>query len=177
VRHKIIGIAGYARVGKDTAADYIIKKMPDYEKSSFADPIKAMLKVGLGLSDHQLYGDQKEVVDERYNKTPRQIMQTLGTEWGRNTIDQNIWVQAMIAHIERTNRPTIIPDVRFESEAEMIRENGGLFIHVIGIPKINTQHSSESGLYFKEGDIQITNLDSLPEYYLKIDKLIRKKLK
>jgi hypothetical protein len=177
VKHKIIGISGYARVGKDTAATYIRGKLPNYEIASFADPIKAMLKVGLGMTHEQMYGNEiREEIDERYGCTPRMLMQTLGTEWGRNMIDQNIWVQAMLAHIDRTGNPTIIPDVRFESEAEMIRQNGKL-IHIIGNRKLKSEHSSESGIYIQDGDLTIDNTGSLDEFYLKLEKLVRKHLK
>lgn len=176
MKYQVIGIAGHAQVGKDTAADYIKGKIPEYQKCSFADPIKAMLKVGLGLSDAQLYGSEKEAVDERYGCSTRHLMQTLGTEWGRSMIDHNIWVQAMIAHLERTGTETIIPDVRFESEAEMIRSQG-ILIHVRGIPKIGSDHASEQGVLIEHGDIVIKNDASIDEYYLKLEKLVRKHLK
>ena len=84
----VIGIAGPARCGKDTAADFIIEEHPQYVKASFADPLKDMLRVGLGLNAAQLYGNDKEGVDHRYECSPRHIMQTLGTEWGRQLIHQ-----------------------------------------------------------------------------------------
>ena len=134
-----------------------------------------MLRVGLGLSESQLHGNQKGELDERYGCSPRHLMQTLGTEWGRDLIDQNIWVNAMRSHMEQTEEFVIIPDVRFESEAEMIREEG-ILIHVIGPNKIKSSHKSESGIYLKEGDIKILNQGSLDEYYLKLEKLVRKHL-
>ena len=62
------------------------------------------------------------------NQTIRRAMQTLGTEWGRNLIGQDIWVNALERRIKSTGASVIlIPDVRFDSEAEMIFKNGGKF--------------------------------------------------
>jgi hypothetical protein len=166
--YKVIGITGPARVGKDTAADHIIKNIGYvYSKTSFADPIKTMLGEGLGLTPHQLFGDEKERIDSRYGCSARHMMQTLGTEWGRKLIDQNIWVHALKARIENIGGNWLVPDVRFESEADMIRENG-ILIHIFGKKKIGSDHISESGIYFKEGDICIQNDGTLDEYLKKI---------
>lgn len=177
MKYEIIGISGPARVGKDTAADFIRGKMPIYEIASFADPIKEMLRVGLGLTASQLYGQDKQKVDDRYGCTPRKLMQTLGTEWGREMIDQNIWVNAMKAHIELYDDPHfIIPDVRFESEADMIREKG-ILIHIHGMNVIDNAHISEQGVKLNREDIIVNNNGTLDEYYLKLDKMLRKRLK
>lgn len=178
MKHKVIGIAGPARIGKDTAADFIKGKMPIYQIASFADPIKEMLRVGLGLSSAQLYGDHKEDIDPRYGVSIRYLMQTLGTEWGRNLVGQEIWVNAMNAHIESSDDGHfIIPDVRFESEAEMIRENG-VIIHIYGEVKIGgNHHVSEKGIKREYNDLGIENCGTIDEYYLKLDKMLRKRLK
>lgn len=157
----IIGIAGPARVGKDTAADYLIEVMPEYVKASFADPLKDMLRIGLGLDAAQLYGDDKEVVDHRYGCTPRHIMQTLGTEWGRQLVHGDIWVKAMAA---RCKSATIIPDIRFANEAQFVRERGVL-LHIDGRGGIDGGHVSESGVEFQEGDLIVINDGGLGQFH------------
>jgi len=149
----VIGIAGPARCGKDTTADLLLKRCPTYRKASFADPIKEMLKTGLGLTDDQLWGDNKEEIDPRYSVSPRYMMQTLGTEWGRLLINSEIWVIAMEKQI---CNGMIIPDVRFENEAAFIRKWGTL-IHITGRGGIEGEHASESGVPFCPGDIIIYN--------------------
>jgi len=155
---RVIGIAGPARCGKDTVADIIMKNCPTYRKCSFADPIKEMLKAGLGLTDDQLWGDDKEAIDPRYDASPRYMMQTLGTEWGRNLINGNLWVVAME---QRIDKGMIIPDVRFENEAAFVRKYGVL-LHVTGRGGIEGDHISESGVSVEECDRIITN-DGTPE--------------
>ncbi len=160
--HRIIGIAGPAGSGKDTVANYIMRKAAelsvyyDIEIESFAGPIKAMLMVGLHLTPAQLYGDAKEIIDERYGKSPREMMQTLGTEWGRVCVGSDVWLEALDSSLDGA-RPYVIPDVRFANEAEYVRDNGVL-IHITGRNQgIGKEHASESGVNFEEGDINIVN--------------------
>lgn len=84
---RLIGIAGPARAGKDTLCSYMLDNLgDDWTRSSFADPLKEMLRaIGVDCSD-----DAKAVVSDDYGVTPRHMMQTLGTEWGRNLIDGDI---------------------------------------------------------------------------------------
>lgn len=64
----IVGIAGKARSGKDTVAKYLIEEY-GFKSISFATALKEGLgRRVFGLTDDQLYGDKKEVVDEFWNK-------------------------------------------------------------------------------------------------------------
>ena len=163
--YKIIGISGAAQCGKDTAADHILTKRPAYQKISLADPIKAMLSAGLGLTETQLYGDLKDVIDERYGCTPRKMLQTLGTEWGRDLVHTDIWLLAMGNHLEQLGGTFIIPDIRFENEAKFVRENGVL-IHIHGrLDGIKeSDHSSEAGVTVSDSDHMILNDKDLAFY-------------
>ncbi len=162
---RLIGISGAAQCGKGTAADHILAKRPAYQKTSFADPIKAMLRVGLGLNESQLYGDTKYTHDERYGCTPRRMLQTLGTEWGRELIDGDIWLKAMEAYLAKIGGTFIIPDIRFENEAEFVRKNGTL-IHIRGrLEGIDeSAHVSEAGIKSTDRDYHIVNDKGLDIY-------------
>lgn len=160
---RLIGIAGQARSGKDTLADYLLDNLSDdWTRSSFADPLKAMLSViGVDCSD-----DKKAVVSDDYGVTPRHMMQTLGTEWGRNLIDGDIWVKAF-ARLN-AGKCVIVPDVRFENEAELVREHGVL-IHLVGRGGIEGSHVSENPIEFKPGDIVIDNSRDLAWLHGQVD--------
>lgn len=164
----IIGIAGRAGAGKDTVADYIITKLDNHVKMSFANPLKDMLRVGLDLTWDQLYGNKKEIIDPRYGCTPRYIMQTLGTEWGRELIHNDLWV--LIATQSKDNR-RVYADVRFENEAKFIRETGHL-IYVNRGAVIDMNHASEAGIIVKASDYWINNHRSLDSLYKQIDNII-----
>ena len=160
---RLIGIAGPARAGKDTLASYMLDNLDgDWSRSSFADPIKAMLEViGVDCSD-----DAKAVIDERFCYTPRHMMQILGTEWGREMIHGNIWVEAF-ARLN-AGKCVIVPDVRFENEADLVREHGVL-IHLVGRGGIDGSHVSENAITFKAGDIVIDNSRDLAWLHDQVD--------
>lgn len=165
----IIGIAGRAGAGKDTVADYIIEHIfKHHSKVSFATPLKNMLMTGLDLTWDQVSGNKKEVIDPRYGRTPRHIMQTLGTEWGRNCIHDDLWV--LIATQAKDTR-RIYPDVRFENEAKFIREAGHL-IYVHGKHVIDMNHASEAGIKVKASDYWINNNGSLDSLYKQVDTIL-----
>lgn len=160
---RLIGIHGPARSGKDTLASYLLSNLSDdWTRSSFADPIKNMLTaIGVDCSD-----DAKASIDECFGVTPRHMMQTLGTEWGRHMIDGDIWVKAFA----RLNAGmcVIVPDVRFENEAALVREHGVL-IHLTGRGGIEGNHASENPIEFKPGDIVIDNSRDLSWLHAQVD--------
>ena len=160
---RLIGIAGPARAGKDTLASYLLDNLSDdWSRSSFADPLKEMLRaIGVDCSD-----DAKAVVSDDYGVTPRHMMQTLGTEWGRHMIDGDIWVKAF-ARLN-AGKCVIVPDVRFENEAELVREHGVL-IHLVGRGGIEGSHVSENAIAFKPGDIVIDNSRDLAWLHSQVD--------
>ena len=173
-QYKVIGIAGPAGCGKDTAADHILERLPfGYVKKSFAEPIKDMA-ASLGLSHDQLYGNLKDTVDERYSVTPRRILQTLGTEWGREQIHPNVWVRAMWVKLDQLEDGAgfVIPDVRFVNEANFVRQNGKL-IHIVGRSKGVEDHISENGVEILPEDIVIRNEDLIDTFYDYINEAIK----
>lgn len=160
---RLIGIAGPARAGKDTLCSYMLDNLDGiWLRLSFADPLKEMLRaIGVDCSD-----DAKAVVSDDYGVTPRHMMQTLGTEWGRNLIDGDIWVKAF-ARLN-AGKCVIVPDVRFENEAELVREHGVL-IHLVGRGGIEGNHVSENAIEFKPGDIVIDNSRDLAWLHAQVD--------
>jgi hypothetical protein len=169
---RIIGMAAPKFGGKDTAADYLIKCMPWRKKVSFADPIKTMLQIGLDLSEAQLWGDLKEEVDPRYGVTPRYLMQTLGTEWGRDMVKNDLWVQA--AKTLYAGENIIIADVRNvpgNVEAQYVRDNGVL-IHLIGRTQYSNEHISETEIPRESGDIVVRNTGSLEDLYKELTPIV-----
>lgn len=170
---RIIGITGPAYGGKDTTADYVARNYPKYEKYSFATPMKEMLREGLGLTEEQLHGTnaQKEVVDPRYSRTSRYIMQTIGTEWGRKLIHPDIWVNALDQRIGAGF--AVIADVRFENEAAFVRENGFL-IHLSGRSAQVRDHVSEAGVEFDAGanDVRVSNDANLATLYMRVQDVL-----
>lgn len=165
----LFGIAGPARSGKDTVADFIIA-LRGGRRYSFADPIRNMLKA-IGIDMNQPYWQaRKEQPIPILGVSPRRMMQTLGTEWGRQLIHPDLWL--IIAEGERAlskDEPMVISDVRFENEAAWIRNSGGRMIHVTRANAAKIEpHASENGVGREPQDVVIENNGTLEQLYEKL---------
>lgn len=119
----IIGLCGPAGSGKSTASAYLAR-VHGAKVYAFATPLKQIVGNAFNLSYHQLYGTQaeKEAKDERYNVSPRWLMQRIGTDGIRHVLGETFWANLIMADIDK-DRPklAVIEDVRFESEATTVR--------------------------------------------------------
>ena len=130
---KILAFSGRAQSGKDTLAKHVIQSNPVLETYSFADPIKDACDMLFGWDMRHREGELKEVVDPKIGVSPRYAYQTLGTEWGRNLINPNIWLMIAENNLNRilnAGKIMVISDLRFLNEAEWIANNGGCIVSV-----------------------------------------------
>jgi hypothetical protein len=145
----LIGLAGPAGVGKTTMAKKLVGEL-GYRRKSFATPIKQMLRK-MGVPYEFLYDDKLADIPG-LNTTGRHLLQTLGTDWGRNMVDPNIWVYAAKQGLDeaKSRHPryrAVFDDVRFNNEAEFINAEGGIVISLDrpGVAK-DDSHVSEAGV-------------------------------
>jgi len=122
---RVIAFIGKIGVGKTTVAEYLVNTQ-QYVRLRFADKLKSMLRT-LGLTAREVEGDLKECAcDVLCGQTPRHAMITLGTEWGRDMIGKDIWVNAlnreMLYKIDSGVTKFVIDDVRFLSEAKWVQD-------------------------------------------------------
>jgi hypothetical protein len=163
---RIIGIAGKARSGKDTIAEYLVEHH-GYRRFAFADPMKKIVNAMFGWDERHSFGDLKEVIDPEWGFSPRKAYQTFGTEFGR-TLSEDLWIE--IAHRELGPGKWVIPDVRFENEAHFCRLNGAVFhVHRADVVRVN-HHISEAGIDIKPQDSVIENNGTLLELYSLVEK-------
>lgn len=126
-----IGLSGKAGAGKNTAAAYLERQ--GYQCFAFADALKDLLQVAFGFSHQQVYGDKKEEPDPRFGKSPRWVMQYLGTE-----VFRGIWPEIWLWHLEqrigafRSCGTTLVAvtDVRFRDEAAALRRLGAVLVRI-----------------------------------------------
>lgn len=159
----LIGLAGAARSGKSTVAQHLASQhgLLHY---ALAQPLKQMLAQGFNLTEAQLDGAQKEEALAWLGKSPRELLQTLGTEWGRGMVHDDLWL--LLAEQNLSNLANYMPgaagfvisDLRFENEATWLRQRGGVVVH---IQRPNAEavraHSSEAGIAIHDHDLVIHN--------------------
>lgn len=172
---KLIGITGKAGVGKDTFANYL-NEFLEYERYSFAGPLKDACCLLFGWTRHQIDHDRafKEAVDPRWGFSPRKAMQLMGTEYGRQLLRDDLWVHmAQVRLDETSSNGLMITDVRFENEAQWIRKNKGLLIHVVRPGESDViPHASEAGVGMVDGDVVINNISSLDHLYISAENIV-----
>lgn len=97
----------------------------------------------------------RDVIDrygwDGYKETPysqeiRELLQRLGTEAGRQTLWDSIWIDAALHDLD-PNGNYVVTDVRFPNEAEAITQRGGRLVRIIrdGVGPANS-HASETSL-------------------------------
>ena len=122
---RLIALTGPKGVGKSTYAKFIAGE--NGVVLSFASPLKEMLRTI--VDDAYIYGNKKGEVIPHLGVTGRFCLQTLGTEWGRMTVNNDIWVNCMRKKLTEAffdeYHPVIIDDLRFENEADLIHELDG----------------------------------------------------
>lgn len=177
----LIGLSGRARVGKDTAAQYLTNAY-GYTQYAFAKPIKDMLQAAgfeRGYYNDETNPQSKEDVIPALGCSYRKLAQTLGTEWGRS-IHPEFWLllaQRFVGEIPK-ECGVVVSDLRFENEAEWIRAEGGLVIHIDGPARGALQgsqgkHTSEAGVERLQGDIVIANTAGKSFLHMQLDAAIR----
>jgi hypothetical protein len=171
----LIGIAGAARSGKDTIGKYIVTEY-GYVHLSFAEPLRQFVCEITAIPREDLDAEKEKVIDW-IGKSPRQMLQTLGTEWGRQMVNENLWVlsamQRALALAENDNRYSLFTDVRFENEADAIRQRGGIIIHVSRPDALQVAaHVSEAGVPFERTDWRIVNDGTLDDLYTRVNEIM-----
>lgn len=163
----IIGLTGRARVGKDTLADYLCINH-GFTRLAFADPLRDALELGLGIESHHLREDKESLIPW-LGVSGRRLLQTLGTEWGRNLIRQDIWIllmQRRLAALAEEADRFVISDVRFPNEADWLRARPNASLWHIERPNVAPvrAHSSEAGIDYQMGDAILVNT-TLEHYF------------
>ena len=152
--------------GKSTIAGML----RGYKRLSFADPLRkfsAQILLSLGYNGLTWLRYKKEEKIAELGVSPRQMMQTLGTEWGRSCIHPDLWIMVAAGTVEKQlkrGRNVVIDDVRFPNEAEMIRKLGGE-LWLVDRPGVvyEGNHASEGALHSIVPDAVINNSGSLTQ--------------
>ncbi len=152
---RVIGLSGLKQSGKNTLASAL--EAHGYTTVAYADPLRKLCldldpyvaTVGNGgmvrLSEViDRYG--WDVAKERFPEV-RRIMQFLGTEVVR-AVKPDHWIEQMQSVICDTDQKFVVADIRFENEADLVRQCGGIVVEVHRPGRIAPvdAHISEAGV-------------------------------
>lgn len=187
----LIGLVGKKNSGKDTFANYLKNKY-NFEKYSFAEPLKQILSILFSWDIEKLKGidennrEWREKIDHYWSKklnildfSPRKAMQIIGTDLFRDNFNENFWVILMEKKIndQLFKKNIVISDCRFENECKMIKENKGIIILIKRNEnnQISDTHKSENiQNIIKYIDYTIENNKKIEDFYENIDILMNK---
>ena len=172
---KVIAFAGPAGVGKTTIA-HAFSGVYNGKILSFAKPLKQSLSVLTGLPPK--YFDKIELKEKQIpglTDSPRTLMQKFGTEFVRDMVHPNFWIWRMKNLIDKEKKCNIIiDDVRFDNEAQFIRDYGGILIHLereFNSPTVHIEHASEKLVVKSYGDYTVAG-DSVRDTYTQCKKCL-----
>lgn len=147
----IIGLYSQAPGSGKTAVASVLREQ-GYGIVPFAGTLKSMvvpMLVNLGYEQEQAWEmvlqDKAAMVPE-IGVTVRHMLQTLGTEYGRQCLHPDVWLTCWKKQVEGLEK-AVADDVRFRNEAQLIRQLGGKIwlVQRQGV-QAATDHASEGGL-------------------------------
>ncbi len=127
---KIIGLAGQLASGKDSVANYLVKRLRrfdsvdyDWKRVGFADAVKKVFMDSFGVDlDFIEEWKRKDEVPPGFDLNIRKSLQYIGD--GFRKIQANIWIKKAL----QNNHNMVISDCRYVNEAKMIREHNGITV-------------------------------------------------
>lgn len=131
-----VAVCGKKGAGKDTAAACL---PPHWEVVKFAGALKEMMHALLSYrgvpADQRLAMLEEEELKRTptpylNGKSPREAMQTLGTEWGRELISPTLWVDCFKDSLDAAEY-AVCTDLRFPNEVDFVKSQGGVIIKVV----------------------------------------------
>lgn len=164
----IITLSGPMGSGKSTAIAEITKQFPNSRLIKFAGTLYDIQEM---IYDRisSVYTRPEDFVKDR------KLLQWLGTDWGRDTISQTLWVDIWRAEAESCEEAGVVvlcDDCRFDNEASIIKDMGGYIIKLNSDRNLDRAqggegikaHASESGIDSKYVDIAIDNNGTIEEF-------------
>ena len=177
----IIGITGKKGHGKNALANSILENLMYNGESfltlSFMEPLKKALMELYDWDERHVDGYLKEEIDPYWETTPREALQTIGSDLFR-TIDKEFWTKRLYLEIEHKLSNgffnLIVTDVRYLNEASFLKTTYKMckIVKVVNEriePDRFSAHISESEVNEISPDVTIYNSGSLNDLYDKFD--------
>jgi hypothetical protein len=181
---KIIALSGFARSGKDEAAKVLVEEF-GFTRVAFADKLREVLYAlnPIVIPDPHMQQEKpfnyiplllQEVITnygwDGYKESPygteiRRLLQRLGTEAGRQTLWDSIWIDAALTGLPQDAK-VVVSDARFFNEFDAVRERGGEVwrIEREGVGPANDHASEMEAIDYPHFSATIGNLGTLEEF-------------
>lgn len=187
---RIIGITGYARHGKDTIANVLSREL-GYNRIALADQMKTAMatlnplvvvrredwaRAPIPVWDEtmRLANYVDEVGWDEAKKLPevRRLLQVFGTEVGRQMLGENVWIEALVRNTKGfyppSERRIVIPDIRFQNEADWIHRMNDAALWRVTRPDfdngIGITHASERDIATLRPDVEFINQGTVSDF-------------
>lgn len=175
---KLIAFTGKMGSGKSTAIAEL-RKLVNYQTANvkFAQPLYDIQEF-IYKRISGVYQRPESFVKDRT------LLQWLGTNWGRDTISDSVWVDIWRHQVDlvttlQTNVEVITcDDLRFNNEALAVKSAGGIVVQItrkdanpdggFGIKK----HASEEGILDSLIDIKLQNDGNMEELSRKLNRIL-----
>ena len=171
----VIVLSGKARSGKDTSLEILKRKCEQIGKKVISLYYASSIKE---------YAKKISSWDGNDENKPRTLLQVLGTDIIRNTIDKNFFINRIIEDIKVYSKffdVIIIGDARFPEEIDYIKNE---FKNVISVhinredmnllTKEEKKHATETALdNYKRYDYEINNDGSIEDLKTKLEEIIK----
>lgn len=143
-----------------------------------------MVKAGFGIDGKNEYWSDR---DQKTAAIPwlsldrpvslRTLLETLGTEWGRELVCSDLWVLIAGKRFVESSSGMIVKDVRFRNEQDWLKMMGGTLVHVLRPNyrrmEATGNHPSNIPLSIREGDKVIVNDGTLEDLNMRVLECIR----
>lgn len=171
---RILGLGGYKESGKDAFAEALPSEewtvlgmsSPLLDASRAINPY--LRDVDLTVQEWERACGGNYTTMKAKSADYRGLLQRMGTDFGRNMVDENIWVNIAIDSIKRelaNGKSAVVTGMRFPNELEAIRNLGGRlgWVERDGVKAPSDLHVSESSVSVDDFDFIIENNSTLED--------------
>ncbi len=176
-KKKLIGITGRAKSGKDTVGKHLMMRR-NFHRMAFADPLKDAMAATFGVAVEEFHCEKlKDEIEPHWGITRRFMLQhgadALRAKFGQGLFVDR-WVHGFLQVADTEH--VVVTDVRYPSEAEVIRSLGGVIVDIrreeSGLPGLAGKHSSEQALDASLIDRILINNGTKEDLYQWVDLML-----
>lgn len=179
MRPVVIGLySSVMQSGKSTVAQYLVENH-GFVVVKFAGILKGMCRHFLGMIgvdprtvERMIEGDLKEVPVPGFEFTPRHLMITLGSDWGRQAVEDGLWIKLALAQVQcatDAGQSVVVDDMRFPNEHAALKAVGASLVRITRPGVQSTVSASEGLLDAYTFDHELINSGSLHDLLVRAE--------